>query len=45
MYQKALVPLDGSALAECALGHVQNLVKVGAGSIYLDFRVLHHYIA
>jgi nucleotide-binding universal stress UspA family protein len=30
MYQKALVPLDGSALAECALGHVQNLVKEGA---------------
>ena len=30
MYQKALVPLDGSALAECALGHVQNLVKKGA---------------
>ncbi|MBU1966640.1 MAG: universal stress protein [Proteobacteria bacterium] len=29
MYQKILVPLDGSKLAECALPHVKNLVKVG----------------
>ena len=27
MYQKILVPLDGSELAECALPHVINLVK------------------
>ncbi len=27
MYQKILVPLDGSELAECALPHVKNLVK------------------
>lgn len=27
MYKKCLVPLDGSALAECALNHVKNLVK------------------
>jgi nucleotide-binding universal stress UspA family protein len=27
MYKKCLVPLDGSALAECALNHVQKLVK------------------
>ncbi len=27
MYNKCLVPLDGSALAECALSHVSNLVK------------------
>jgi len=29
MYEKALVPLDGSELAECALSHVMNLVKKG----------------
>jgi len=29
MYQKVLVPLDGSDLAECALPHVQNMVKEG----------------
>jgi nucleotide-binding universal stress UspA family protein len=29
MYEKALVPLDGSELAECALPHVMNLVKKG----------------
>jgi nucleotide-binding universal stress UspA family protein len=27
MYKKCLVPLDGSELAECALNHVQKLVK------------------
>jgi nucleotide-binding universal stress UspA family protein len=30
MYQKILVPLDGSKLAECALSHVKNMVKGGA---------------
>jgi len=30
MYQKVLVPLDGSALAECSLSHVGNLVKEGS---------------
>lgn len=29
MYQKALVPLDGSSLAECVLSHVKNLAKDG----------------
>ncbi len=29
MYQKILVPLDGSKLAECALSHVKTLVKAG----------------
>ncbi len=29
MYQKALVPLDGSPLAECVLSHVKNLAKEG----------------
>ena len=30
MYQKVLVPLDSSELAECALNHVKNLVKEGS---------------
>ena len=30
MYKKALVPLDGSALAECTLSHVKNLYKDGS---------------
>lgn len=30
MYKKALVPLDGSALAECTLYHVTNLFKDGS---------------
>ena len=30
MYEKVLVPLDGSELAECALPHVTNLAKGGA---------------
>jgi nucleotide-binding universal stress UspA family protein len=30
MYKKALVPLDGSALAECTLFHVKNLFKDGS---------------
>lgn len=29
MYQRILVPLDGSELAECALSHVKNLVRTG----------------
>ena len=29
MYQKVLVPLDGSDLAECALSHVKSLVGDG----------------
>ena len=29
MYQKVLVPLDGSEVAECALPQVKNLVKDG----------------
>lgn len=36
MYQKALVPLDGSKMAECTLGEVKFLVKGGfAGEITL----------
>jgi nucleotide-binding universal stress UspA family protein len=29
MYQKALVPLDGSPLAECVLSHVKQMAKEG----------------
>jgi len=29
MYQKALVPLDGSPLAECVLSHIKQLAKEG----------------
>jgi nucleotide-binding universal stress UspA family protein len=29
MYKQALVPLDGSALAECALNHIRGMVKDG----------------
>jgi nucleotide-binding universal stress UspA family protein len=29
MYQKALVPLDGSPLAECVLSHIKKLAKEG----------------
>jgi len=29
MYQKIMVPLDGSELAECVLPHVESLVKAG----------------
>ena len=30
MYKKVLVPLDGSALAECTLSHLKNLFKDGS---------------
>jgi nucleotide-binding universal stress UspA family protein len=30
MYQRVLIPLDGSELAECALSHVRSLVKDGS---------------
>jgi nucleotide-binding universal stress UspA family protein len=34
MYRKILVPLDGSALAECALPHVRNFLRGGlAGEV------------
>jgi nucleotide-binding universal stress UspA family protein len=36
MYNKVLVPLDGSNLAECALSHVKTMVKEGfAGEVTL----------
>jgi len=30
MYNKILIPLDGSELSECVLPHVKNLIKEGA---------------
>ncbi|MBL7165804.1 MAG: universal stress protein [Dehalococcoidales bacterium] len=35
MYQKVLVPLDGSKLAENVLPHVEMMVKAGAGEVIL----------
>jgi nucleotide-binding universal stress UspA family protein len=38
MYQKVLVPLDGSEMAECSLGEVKALVKGGFGG---EINLLH----
>jgi len=35
MYQKVLVPLDGSELAESVLPHVEAMVKAGVGEVLL----------
>lgn len=36
MYQRILVPLDGSELAECVLSHVEHIAKgCGVGSVVL----------
>ena len=35
MYQKILVPLDGSELAESVLSHVESLVEAGAKEVVL----------
>jgi len=40
MYQKVLVPLDGSDLAECVLDHVKNLVKEGSAGEVTLFNVV-----
>ena len=40
MYKKVLVPLDGSALAECALSHAKALVKEGAASEMIIINVV-----
>lgn len=40
MYKKVLVPLDGSALAECALNHVRALVKEGSAGEVMLFNVV-----
>ncbi len=44
MYQKILVPLDGSKLEECALSHVKNLVKGGAVGEVTLLNVVNVYI-
>lgn len=44
MYQKILVPLDGSELAECALPHVKNLIKGGAGGEVTLLNVVTVYL-
>lgn len=44
MYQKILVPLDGSELAEPALYHVKNLVKGGAAGEVTLLNVVKVYI-
>ena len=44
MYQKILVPLDGSELAECVLPHVESIAKgCGVGSVVF-LRVLDTYM-
>jgi nucleotide-binding universal stress UspA family protein len=40
MYKKVLVPLDGSELAGCVLGHVRTLVKEGAAGEITLFNVV-----
>ncbi|MDP2908164.1 MAG: universal stress protein [Nanoarchaeota archaeon] len=44
MYQKILVPLDGSKVAECALSHVKNLVKDGAVGEVTLLNVVNVYL-
>ena len=39
MYEKILVPLDGSELAECVLPHVENIVRGGGVREVVFFRV------
>ncbi|MEE8318091.1 MAG: universal stress protein [Dehalococcoidales bacterium] len=39
MYQKIMVPLDGSELAECVLPHVETLVKGGGVQEVIFVRV------
>jgi nucleotide-binding universal stress UspA family protein len=44
MYQKILVPLDGSKVAESALSHVKNLVKDGAVGEVTLLNVVNVYL-
>ena len=44
MYQKILVPLDGSQLAECALPHVIGMSKDGAVGEVILLSVVNVYI-
>ena len=46
MYKKILVPLDGSALAECVLPHVESIVKQRGAKEVVLLRVVepfHHF--
>ena len=44
MYQKILVPMDGSELAECVLPHVEAIAK-GCGAINVIFmRVVEPFL-
>ncbi|HEU65623.1 MAG TPA: universal stress protein [Chloroflexi bacterium] len=42
MYQKILVPLDGSALAECVLPHVKAIAKGCSPTEIVLLRVVEH---
>ena len=44
MYQKILVPLDGSKLAECALPHVKNMLKDGSVGEVMLLNVVNVYL-
>ncbi len=44
MYQKILVPLDGSKLAECALPHVKNMLKDGSVGEVTLLNVVNVYL-
>ncbi len=41
MYNKVLVPLDGSELAECALTHAKDLLKEGAAGEVILINVVN----
>lgn len=43
MYQKILIPLDGSELAECTLSHVKNLVNDGFTGEVILLNVFYPY--
>ena len=45
MYQKIMVPLDGSELAECVLPHVENLVRAGGVETVVFVRVAETFFA
>ena len=44
MYQKVLVPLDRSKVAESSLSHVKNLVKDGAVGEVTLLNVVNVYL-
>jgi nucleotide-binding universal stress UspA family protein len=43
MYQKILVPLDGSELAECVLPHVESITKCGGVQSVVFLRVVEPF--